>query len=150
MTDVFARFYELFFYDVNYVQIFFVLYDTGGYAVLGLWFIVAPIVGLSVFYYILNNPYYKLKHWIISAFIISIIVGIISGIIYSNIIFGADPVKYSVLSQCMNDPSSGYFEFADSLIYKISFLNGLCALLLTFIYSLFLKRFSKIHMHLPI
>jgi len=146
MTNFFAMIYEFFFYNENFVEIFSVLFSSNGYLFLGLTFIIIPIIGLSVFYYLINNPYFTLKHWIFNALLIGFFVIITSWLISTNIIFNTD---YDVLQKCLNSPGSGYALFADSLSINIAIMNCILALILTFLYSIILKRFSKIHMHLP-
>lgn len=147
MTDFFAVIYEFFFYNANYVEIFNVLFLSNGYALLGLTFIIFPIIGLSVFYYFINNPYFTLMHWIINALIIGLVVYITSWLITQNIIYNEN---YGTLNECLNSIGSGYATFADLLSIEIAILNSIFALIITFLYSIVLKRFSKTHMHLPL
>ena len=146
MADFLALIYELF-YDVRFSEIFKVFYLDGGFVNLGLLFILLPLLGMFIFYILLKNPYYKLRAWLICLAIITIVVLFSSYFISrSSIILSPDPL----LQECLNRTTSGYQEFAYRLFVKIALLNFFMSMILSFIYSVILKRFSKIHMHLPI
>jgi len=53
------------------------------------------------------------------------------------------------LNELLADTETGYAEYARSLPMKYVLANSLLALILSFLYSLLLKQFSRIHVHLP-
>ena len=109
-----------------------------------LWII--PLVLLILFYFVWKNPYGKFWHWLGWLFIITVIVaGTTWGIANKEIFASSNPV----LIELMADPESGYAQFALSLPLKYAFINGLLTLVLGFLFSLALKQFSKIQIHLP-
>ena len=146
MKDIFAPLYELFFYDGNYSVIFDVLYIDGGYITFGLLFILIPLFFNLLFYFVWRYPYGRFWHWLLWNIISTVTV---FGITYScanTAIFGSTDQN---LLKALGDTASGYEQYANSLPIKYACLNGCLALLVGFIYSIFLKQFSKIQIHLP-
>lgn len=149
MTDIFATLYEslLNLFNQKFSLIFSVLYDDGGYIKLGLSFILIPLVCWLLFYYLWNDPYGKLWHWLIWLGIISIIVFAVSYGIAKMEIFSSND---QALNNAMADTSTGYQNFAASLPFTYALYNCIFALILGLIYSLIMKQWSKRQIHLPI
>ena len=53
------------------------------------------------------------------------------------------------LNEALADASTGYADYATTLPLKYALANSLLALIIGFIYSLIMKQFSKIQLHLP-
>jgi hypothetical protein len=133
-------------YHESYHQIFQHLYDNGGYTRMGLTFLLIPLAGLIMFYFLWKYPYSKLWHWLIwTAVIVLIVLGVTNGIANAEI-FGSDN---QTLNDLLADLDTGYAAYAESLPMKYALANSLLALILSCIYSLLMKQFSKIHVHLP-
>ena len=148
IKDAFSAIYEGWFniYEAQFAEIYNTLYDDWGYVMFGLDFIFIPLVLLILFYFVWKNPYGKFWHWLGWLFIITVIVaGTTWGIANKEIFASSNPV----LIELMADPESGYAQFALSLPLKYAFINGLLTLVLGFLFSLALKQFSKIQIHLP-
>lgn len=133
-------------YNPDYYVIFQTLYDTGIYNLIGLMFIVIPLLMLLLFYFIWNYPYGKLWHWGLYLLIISVVVGFTTYSIVDDGIFNSNS---QTLQNLMNNNIDGYRDFAYSLLLKYAILNASLAIVVSFLYSLLLKRYSKIQMHLP-
>ncbi|MFW5982973.1 MAG: hypothetical protein ACOCQ4_00615 [bacterium] len=146
MKDFFAMIYENIIYEPGFWQIFQVLFDDGGYIKLGLTFIFVPLVMFAAFYYLWDYPYGKFWHWLLWLLIVFLITGGISWGISNNEIFLSDN---QALIDALAAPDSGYEEYANTLPIKYALVNGLLAIAAGFIYSLILKQFSKIQIHLP-
>jgi hypothetical protein len=74
-----------------------------------------------------------------------IVLGTTYGIANTEI-FGSDN---QALNEAIADASTGYADYADSLPLKYALANSLLALIISIIYSLIMKQFSKIQLHLP-
>ena len=148
MNDIFAGFYETFLrlYDEQFYLIFNTLYDNGSYTFLGLTFIGVPLVVFAHFYLLWKYPYGNFWHWFLWLSIAFIIAGGISWGILDSEIFLSDT---QLLIDALADPKSRYEEYANTLHLKYTLLNGLLGMMAGFIWSLMLKRFSKIQIHLP-
>lgn len=148
MNDLFATIYEALFglYDSQFSLIFDTLYDYGGYNLLGITFILVPLLMFAAFYFLWKNPYGKFWHWFLWLIIAFLITGGISWGIFNNEIFLSDN---QALIDALADPESGYEEFAKTLPLKYALFNGLLGVAVGFVYSLILKQFSKIQIHLP-
>lgn len=148
MKDIFAPIYESWFhlYEAKFSLIFDTLYDYGGYIKLGLSFVLIPLVLLLLFYYVWKYPYGKFWHWFVWLLIIILIVAGASWGIANNEIFASNN---QALIDALADPESGYGEFAKTLPLKYTLANSILTLGISFIYSLILKQFSKIQIHLP-
>jgi len=134
-------------YHTSYHQIFQHLYDNGGYTRMGLTFLLIPLAGWILFYFLWKYPYGKIWHWLIwTAVMILIVAGVTNGIANAEI-FGSDN---QTLNELLSDTDTGYAVYARSLPVKYVLANSLLALILSCIYSLLMKQFSKIHVHLPI
>jgi hypothetical protein len=130
-----------------YFLIFQHLYDNGGYVKLGLSFILIPLVCWLLFYYLWKYPYGKLWHWLVwMAVTVLIVFGATYGIANTEIL-GSDN---QALNEAIADASTGYGEYAATLPLKYALANSLLALIIGFIYSLIMKQFSKIQLHLPL
>lgn len=148
MNDLFATIYENLFglYNSEYQLIFDALYEDGGYNLLGITFIAVPLVMFAAFYFLWKNPYGKFWHWFLWLIIVSLITGGISWGIANNEIFLSDN---QALIDALADPESGYEEYTNSLPIKYALCNELLGIVVGFVYSLILKQFSKIQIHLP-
>jgi len=148
MKDIFAPIYETWFgiYEPNYRLIFDTLYNEGGYIYFGLAFILIPLVCWSLFYFAWRYPYGKLWHWLLWMLIVIIIVFPSTWSIANTEIFASNN---QALIDALNDPETGHKDYASSLPTHYGMINSLLALLLGIVYTLFMKRFSKIQTHLP-
>lgn len=148
MNDFFATIYETVFgrYDAQFELIFAELYENGGYILLGLSFFAVPLFLFLGFYFLWKYPYGRLWHWVFWLLITFIITGGIAWGIASNEIYSSDN---QALNEALLDPESGYMSYAATLPPKYALINGGLSLILGFIYSLMLKQFSKIQIHLP-
>lgn len=148
MNDLFATIYEYLFglYDSHYTLIYNALFDYGGYSLLGLTFILVPLLMFAAFYFLWKYPYGKFWHWFLWLIIVYLIIGGISwGVSYNEIFLSNNQELIDALA----DPESGYEEFANTLPLKYALSNGLLGITIGFVYSLVLKQFSKIQIHLP-
>lgn len=148
MKDIFAPIYETWFqlYDSQFSLIFNTLYDAGSYIMFGLSFILMPLLLWLLFYYVWNYPYGKLWHWLVWLIISFLIVAGSTFGLANNEIFVSDN---QALIDALADPESGYEQFAKALPLKYALFNGILTIAVGFIYSLILKQFSKIQIHLP-
>lgn len=148
MNEFFGTIYDTLFGIFNnlYFLIFQHLYDNGGYIKLGLSFILIPLVCWLLFYYLWKYPYGKLWHWLVW---MAVTVLIVFGATYSianTEILGSDN---QALNEAIADASTRYGDYAATLPLKYALANSLLALIIGFIYSLIMKQFSKIQLHLP-
>lgn len=148
MNDFFAIVYETIFslYDSTYNLIFDHLYKEGGYTNFGIIFFLSPLVLYILFYFVLNNPYLKFYHWFFALIVIFLVTAGITWNAANLEIFTSDN---QALISALEDPETGYKEYAETLPLKYALINGLLSTLLGFIYSLILKQFSKTKIHLP-
>ena len=147
MKDIFATIYETWFqlYDSQFSLIFDTLYNAG-YIMFGLSFILIPLILWLLFYYVWNYPYGKLWHWLVWLIITFLIVaGSTFGIANNEIFVSVNQALIDALA----DPESGYEQFAKTLPLKYALFNGILTNGVGIIYSLVLKQFSKIQIHLP-
>ena len=149
MDELFGTIYDTVFgiFDNKYFLIFQHLYENGGYLKFGLSFILIPLICWILFYYLWKYPYGKLWHWLIWIAITVFIVSVATYGIANNEILGSDN---QALNEAIADTSTGYEDFAATLPLKYAFANCLMALIISFIYSLIMKQFSKIQIHLPL
>jgi hypothetical protein len=148
LKNGFSAIYESWFglYNQTYDLIFTTFYNDGGYIKFGLSFILIPLVCWLIFYYAWRYPYGKIWHWLIWLIIVSLLVfGTTWGITNSEIFASSNQDLIDALA----DSKSGYEVFASSLPLKYSLINGCLTLIISFIYSLIMKQFSKIQIHLP-
>jgi hypothetical protein len=146
LAPIFAPIYENFLFQGKYDLIFFSLFDHGGYMYFGLTFIVVAIIFTALFYWVPKFPYLKWWHWVLWMLLGSIIVAGITFSIASGQIFNSPDPN---LQNALNTASSGFRDFANSLIFQLSFLNAVYAFIASFILSIIFKRLSKLRMHLP-
>jgi hypothetical protein len=148
MKETFAAIYDTLFgiYNTQFYLIFQHLFDNGGYIKLGFSFILIPLICWVIFYYIWKYPYGKLWHWLVLMVITMLILFVTSySIAYSEILESNN----QALNDAIADASTGYEEYAASLPVKYACANSFLALITGFIYSLIMKQFSKIQIHLP-
>jgi len=148
MKNIFAPIYETWFsiYEPNYRLLFDTLYNGNGYIYLGLSFIIIPLICWYLFYYTWKFPYGNFLHWLLWMLIAVVIVFASTWSIANSEIFASNNQK---LIEALNDPETGYKEYATSLPTMYGSINSLMALLLGFIFALFMKRYSKVQTHLP-
>ena len=146
MKEIFAFVYDTLFgiFDPNYYLIFNHLYDNGGYTSMGFILLLVPLLCWLLFYFLMTYPYGKLSHWFIVLLFTALVV---FGLTYGT----ANTEIFSSNNQNLNNAlsNSNYSDFAGSLPIKYALINGILTLIVGFLYSLFLKRFSKIQTHLP-
>lgn len=148
LSNVFQPIYEIFLglYKLNFTEIYDYLYNNGIYVKFGVWWIIIPLICYVIFYFIWKYPYGKTIHWIVMLFISALIVfGVTYGISNFEI---QNPTEKS-LEVLYNMPDSTYLSHAQELPIKYATYSALLSLLTGFIWSLLLKQFSKIHLHLP-
>ncbi len=133
-------------YHADYPGIFSTLYNYGGYVELGLIFLLVPLLFWLLFYYLWRNPYGRFWHWLLWLLLSATVVLVVTWIRSRAAIF--DSVNPALID-AMADPESGYKTFAATLPMQYALINSGLALVIGFIYSLILKQFSKIQMHLP-
>ena len=148
MKEIFAPIYETWFglYNQAYDLIFRNLFQNDGYVEFGLSFILIPLICWLLFYYVWNYPYGKILHWLIWLLITCIIVFGVTYSIANTQIFASGN---QALNDAISDESTGYKKFAENLPLQYAFYNSLLALVIGLLYSLILKQFSKIQIHLP-
>ncbi|HOX75638.1 MAG TPA: hypothetical protein PLB27_13045, partial [Bacteroidales bacterium] len=122
------------------------LYDNGGYTRMGLTFLLIPLAGWIIFYFLWKYPYSKLWHWLVWTAVMVLVVALVTNGIANSEIFNSGN---QTLNELLADTETGYAEYARSLPMKYVLANSLLALILSFLYSLLLKQFSRIHVHLP-
>jgi len=146
MYDLIAGFYEGMLYDVDYYVIYETLYETGAYGALAA-FAAGPALALfTAFYFLWTYPYGKFWHWAFCLGLSLLITMIGSYVwVYNELFYSYN----NELIALLNDPETGYDYYASSLPWNYSFINGAIGALVAFIFSLGIKRFSKIQMHLP-
>ncbi len=148
MNELFGTLYDTVFgiFDNKFFLIFQHLYENGGYIKLGLTFVLIPLVCWILFYYLWKYPYGKLWHWIIWLVVtVLIVLGVTYGIADAAI-FGSDN---QALNEALADAETGYENYASALPFRYAMANSLLAAILSFIYSLIMKQFSKVQIHLP-
>ncbi len=148
IKDVFAPIYETWFqlYDPEFSLIFDTLYNDGGYIMFGLTFILIPLFLWILFYYVWKYPYGKFAHWLAWLIITVVIVAGSTYSIANKEIFVSDN---QALIDALADTNSGYDDYAQALPIKYAVVNGFLSLIISFIYSLIMKQWSKIQIHLP-
>ena len=146
--DLFAGIYETVFgiFESKYSLIFTTLYDLGGYTKLGLLFILVPLLCWLLFYYAWKYPYGRFRHWGLLLIITALVVFGFSWSVANTEIFASDNQQ---LTDALNDPESGYMQYASDLPVMYATINTALAVVLSFVYSLILKQFSRIQLHLP-
>ena len=148
MTELLASFYDTLFgiWNQNYPLIFSTLFDYGGYLKLGLLFLLVPLFWWLLFFYAWRYPYGRFWHWLLWMVVSAVVVFACSyGLAHSEI-FASDN---QALTEALNDPESGYQAYASGLPVRYAWVNMGSAVVLGFVYSLIMKQFSKIQMHLP-
>jgi len=148
MTELFASFYDTLFgiWNQNFPLIFSTLFDYGGYLKLGMMFLLLPLFWWLLFYYAWRYPYGRFWHWLLWLVLSAVLVFACSyGLAHSEIFASGN----QALTDALNDPESGYQAYASGLPVRYAWVNTGSAVVLGFIYSLIMKQFSKIQMHLP-
>ena len=148
MKEFSATVYETWFnlFNQEYNLIFSTLYDDGIYTNLLLCLIVIPFLFWVIFYYFLTYPYGTILHWIGWLIISALVVAIVTYNIVNAGIFSSNNQS---LNDALADSSIGYAAFGESLPMKFALYNGILTLFIGFVYSMVLKQFSKIQVHLP-
>ncbi len=148
MKEIFATIYEVWLslFNPDFDLIFSTLFNDGGYIKLGLSFILVPLFCWLSFYYLWKYPYGKLWHWFLWLGIIFIIVFGLTYSIASSEIFSSNN---QALNDALADSSTGYQNYASTLPSSYALWNGIFSIGMGIIYTLIMKRFSKIQIHLP-
>jgi hypothetical protein len=133
-------------YDVSYPEIFSTLYNYGGYVKLGLIFLLAPLFFWLLFYFLWRYPYGRVRHWLLWWLLSGVVVLVVTWLQARGAIFDS---PNPALADALADPESGYKAFAATLPQRYALINAGLSLVAGFLYSLILKPFSKIQMHLP-
>jgi beta-lactamase regulating signal transducer with metallopeptidase domain len=148
MKETFGSIYDTLFgiFNNDFFLVFQHLFENGGYIKLGFSFILIPLVFWLLFYYLWKYPYARIWHWLVWLLIsIVTVMGITYGIANAEI-FNSNN---QALNEAIADESNGYEDYVSSLPLKYAMVNCLLAAITGFIYSLLLKQFSKIQIHLP-
>jgi hypothetical protein len=140
---IFAPFYELFeqvfgIFDNQFSMVFQTFFEKGGYNNMGMLLLFIPLIFLLLFYLLWKFPYGNFWHWLIYLGVIALIVGAST--------FGS--VRLT-LAKFLVDSNPLIADFTGNLVLKYAILNACLSLIISFIYSLILSRFSKVQMHLP-
>ena len=152
MKDALSTFFAVIYEDIlgirntSFDLIFQFLWEYGGYISFGMIFILIPLVMWVLFYLVWRYPYGKIWHWLIWWGFISLVVGIVTWQVATVEIFESN---WQPLNDALADPETGYYQYAETLPIKYALYNSLLCLVLGFIYSLILKQFSKLQIHLP-
>jgi len=150
MSSIFAPFYELFFFSQNYQLIFDQLYEGPGYFWMGILLTILPVGLLIPFYwdykFSFRNPYYGVKIWIIWLIVSAFIVSSLTYMFAVQFIFNTSNENLNI---ALSDPNLKYEEYAKYLIWMYTLLNGFGSLVVGFIHCLWMKQFSKLHIHIP-
>ena len=148
MKELFGSIYDTLFgiFNNDFFLVFQHLFDNGGYIKLGLSFILIPLVFWLAFYYLWRYPYARIWHWLIWLLISILTVMVITYAVANAEIFNSNN---QALNEAIADESTRYESYVSSLPSKYALVNSLLAAVLGFIYSLLLKQFSKIQIHLP-
>ena len=139
-----AGFYE-FFEDVfdifidQFSYIFDHIYDNNGYGIMFLILIVIPLVTFVLFYYVYRNPYATRTHWALLL--------VLTALIVAGSTFG---YSRELLIDYILSGDSDEEGYALKLTLFYSALNGGLSLIVGILWSLLLKQWSKLYMHLPI
>ncbi len=141
--SIFPSFYEFFenifgIYDDRFSIVFQNFYQYGGYNDMGLLLIGVPLIISGLFYLVWKYPYGTIFHWIIMI--------VITACIAAGSTYGTTRLA---LADSLISPDPNIVDFTNLLVLKYTLLNALLSLLVSFLYSLVLKQFSKVQMHLP-
>lgn len=129
----------------NYPIIDSVLEESKTYTVLGILSFILPIFYWLIFYKIYSYPYAKLMHYLIALVLSLLFVGFLSFTVVNEALWGSNNQALNNLLE--SDQTA--IEIADTLPLYLGIYNVFLSAILGFACSLFLKRFSKIQMHLP-
>lgn len=148
MNDFFATFYETFLgiYNPDFDLIFQTLRDSNSYIFFGLILFITPFIFFAGFYLLWKYPYGKTRHWLLFLLIVILITGAITWVTANNRIFLSNNQE---LIELINDSNTGFEKYANSLPLKYAAWNSFISIFLGSAYSLILKQFSKIQIHLP-
>jgi len=125
-------------FDNNFSMVFQTLFEKGGYNNMGMLLLFIPFVFLLLFYLVWKYPYATFWHWLIYVCVIAVIVGVST--------FGS--VRLT-LAKFLVHSNPLIADFTGVLVIKYAFLNACLSLVISFIYSLILRKYSKVQMHLP-
>tara|TARA_R110001599_G_scaffold242579_1_gene442218 strand:- start:28132 stop:28554 length:423 start_codon:yes stop_codon:yes gene_type:complete len=125
-------------YKEEFEFIFNRMYEETIYTKMGLLTLLISGGLMALFYFLYNNPYAKLLHWITAM--------LISGVIVSIITFG---VITSGLADYLVDSDLEVQDFTKNLRFWYAGLNFVLACICSFLWSLILRKWSKIQMHIP-
>ena len=148
MKEFFAMLYDTWIgiYNSSYQLIFDQLMASDSYTYFALIFIGVPLVILILFYFFYNNPYAKWWHWLIAVAISALIVWIATRQVAYTSIYETSNMA---LNGALADQKSGYDAYARPLPFDYAHYNAGMSLIISFIWSMLLRPFSKIQKHLP-
>ena len=134
-------------YDARFDLIFQHLYINGGYDTFGIIFILVSLGITALFYYVWKYPYARKIHWFSMLGLVFVIVfGITWGYAGSEIL---SPTNNVDLINALNDPNSGFMEFAEGLPIKYALINSIYSLIVAVLVSFLMQLNSKVQKHLP-
>lgn len=139
LSDAFAAVYEnnLFgIWEEQYKPIFDKLYNEGGYVSLGMIFLLVPIAGMALFYWVWRYPYARVWHWLVWLAVLTLIV-----------LFWTRGFANGFLAEYLTNTETE--EFTRDMIARYGSINAVLGLITGFLISLVLKMTSKIQKHLP-
>ena len=148
MKDFFADIYEIVFelVDPKFPLITDTMDYNYGYVLLGVSFVIVPLVMFASFYLLWKYPYGRFWHWFLWLVITSLLTSVISwSISYNEIILSSD----NSLNKALNDTESGYKDATYNFLMNYALCNGVLCVITACIYSVLLKQISKIQIHLP-
>ncbi len=150
MSSVFAPFYELFIYDGNYQLIFDQLYNGYGYFIMGILLLFFPALVMMTFYFDhkswYRNPYLGRGAWFIWLAVAIVTTAALTYTAAYQSIFASDN---DPLNLALYNPNLNYYGYANWLVWMYTIINGVGAAVTGFIHSLWLKQFSRLHIHIP-
>lgn len=143
MAAFFATIYETIFgiYNNSCNPMFRYLFYEGGYVKLGLIFLLVTIALWLLFYFVWRHPYGRLGHWLLWLLVTVLIV--------LGVTLGTANIEVEVFLSKTSNVTQDCQDHIRTLPLKYGLANTALAAVLSLVYSLILKQFSKVQMHLP-
>jgi len=139
VNDLLAPAYEYFFNWDNYETLLSCAYDNNDYGKFGWLLLLTPMLLLILFYKVWEPMRRQRLMWLIILIIISIIgYAATTGILYNN-----ECILDELGSYTGNQVNPEYF------IFQMSMITVLYSFIMSIIYTLIIKRFSKHNSHNP-
>ena len=147
MNEFFTTLYQtiLGINNSNFSLIFKQLLNDGNYNYFAIIFIFIPLFIIALFYFLFKYPYAKWWYWLI-------VIAIAATIVWISTRQYAYVSIFETSNNNLNDAlatAPGYRAFADPLPYTYANYNAAMSLIVSFIWSMLLRPFSKIQKHLP-